>query len=186
MVYYYMFLTYRMKKIISANLLVLFIFITNAHFVFAQEAGTLIPETSLSQKQCYEKLKKVEQGPEANNTFDYTLADGSVVSNMDPAKWFAAQTRKIRDELLSCGIMTGNISFWMIPYFIVRIIEFIIGLSGLGAILMLIYGGYEFIMAGATDKQDSAKKTISHAIIGLIVVLVAWVLVNLVQFAVTF
>ena len=73
----------------------------------------------------------------------------------------------------------------MIPYYIVNFIEFLINIAGLIAILFLVIAGYQFVIAGATDKRDAAKGTVMHALMGLVVVLIAWVLVNVIQFALT-
>ncbi len=155
-----------MKRIISAIIISLLLFLNSANFVFAQEAGTLLPV----------KEKKVDCDVILKN-----LAESST----NPVDSFKEKNETERNNILACGIMTGKIKFWMIPYYIVYVIEFAIGLSGLIAILFLVIAGFQYIMSGASEAQDKAKNTIKNALIGIVVVLIAWVLVNLVQFALT-
>ena len=64
---------------------------------------------------------------------------------------------------------------------ILNIITFVLGLLGLIAVIMILYGGFIWLTAGGNeDKVGSAKKIISAAIIGLIVILLAWAIVNFV------
>lgn len=154
-----------MKRIISTCILALLLFLNTANLVFAQEAGTLLPEKSVSV-DCK------------------TLMDDLQVT-ADPVTAYKEKQTKDRNDVLACAIITGKIKFWMIPYFIVYFIEFAIGLSGLVAIFFLVMAGFQYIMSGASEAQDKAKGTIKNALIGLVIVLVAWVVVNLIQFALT-
>ncbi|MFA6588297.1 MAG: pilin [Patescibacteria group bacterium] len=64
---------------------------------------------------------------------------------------------------------------------ILNVITFVLGLLGLIAVIMILYGGFIWLTAGGNeDKVDSAKKIISSACIGLVVVLLAWAIVNFV------
>ena len=61
------------------------------------------------------------------------------------------------------------------------IINVIIGVIGFLAVAMIIYGGFQYTSsAGAADKVKSAKDTIMYGIIGLIVALLAFAIVNFV------
>ncbi len=53
-------------------------------------------------------------------------------------------------------------------------------LAGIATLVMLVWGGYQFLMAGG-DKEGAAKaqKTLTYAIAGLLLVLSAWVIMNL-------
>jgi len=131
---------------------------------------TLIP--TLSNKEanfCVDALKILDSQP-------------------DPAQYFKnpeTATPTYRNDILSCAIQTGRIHMWMIPYYIVYVIQFLIGISGLVAILFLVIGGFQYILGGVTEAKDKGKKTIQMAITGLVIVLVAWAVVNLVQFLIT-
>jgi hypothetical protein len=61
---------------------------------------------------------------------------------------------------------------------IINIIQWVLGLLGLIAVIMILYGGFMWMTAGGNeDKVSTAKKIISAAVIGLIVVLLAWAIV---------
>ncbi|MBR0403052.1 hypothetical protein IJI55_00665 [Candidatus Saccharibacteria bacterium] len=61
------------------------------------------------------------------------------------------------------------------------IINVVIGVVGFLAVVMVIYGGIQYTTsAGAADKVKSAKDTIMYGIIGLIVALLAFAIVNFV------
>lgn len=61
------------------------------------------------------------------------------------------------------------------------IINVIIGIVGFLAVVMIIYGGIQYTTsAGAADKVKSAKDTIMYGIIGLVVALLAFAIVNFV------
>jgi len=64
---------------------------------------------------------------------------------------------------------------------VLNIITFVLGLLGLIAVIMILYGGFTWLTAGGNeDKIGSAKKIISAAIVGLIVILLSWAIVNFV------
>lgn len=53
-------------------------------------------------------------------------------------------------------------------------------LAGVATLLMLVYGGFMFLMAGS-DKEGAAKaqKTITYGVGGLILVICSWLILNL-------
>jgi len=53
-------------------------------------------------------------------------------------------------------------------------------LAGIAALIMIVWGGYQFLMAGG-DKEGATKaqKTLTYAIGGLVLVLSAWIILNL-------
>lgn len=54
--------------------------------------------------------------------------------------------------------------------------------AGAVAVLFLIIGGFRYVVsAGNPDQVEGAKKTILYAIVGLIIIFVAFVVVQLVQ-----
>ncbi|MBI5037242.1 MAG: hypothetical protein HZC01_00830 [Candidatus Kerfeldbacteria bacterium] len=64
---------------------------------------------------------------------------------------------------------------------VVNIVQWVLGFLGLIAVIMILYGGFVWITAGGNeDKVGTAKKIISAAVVGLIVVLLAWAIVTFV------
>ena len=90
-----------------------------------------------------------------------------------------------REIALSCAIKTGRIRLWMLPYFIKYIATFFIGLSGVISLLFVIIGGFWYMTGGLTDDKEKGKKTIMYALIGMVITLLAWIIVNVVQVQVT-
>jgi len=85
------------------------------------------------------------------------------------------------EELFSCGIKTGDIHLWMLPYYITHIVEFLIGIVGIVSVGFVIIGGYFYAWGGLTEDKEKGKKTVMYALIGLAHATMAWVIVNIVQ-----
>src|SRR4030042_1397003 len=64
-----------------------------------------------------------------------------------------------------------------IPY-LQDIINFGFAVIGILALFMLIIGAYQYLMAAGSGKADAAKETISSALLGLVLGLCAWVILN--------
>jgi len=60
------------------------------------------------------------------------------------------------------------------------ILNLAFSLAGLIAVFYLIYGGYTYITSGGGEGAEQAKKTILNAIIGIIIIVAAFALVNFV------
>lgn len=61
---------------------------------------------------------------------------------------------------------------------VINILNLALGLMALVAVVMIIIGGFTWLTAGGNEeKVDKAKKIISAAVIGLIIVLLAWAVV---------
>ena len=74
------------------------------------------------------------------------------------------------------GATGGETSFRAI---ILNIVNFFLGFLGLIAVIMIIYGGITYVTsAGNEEKAGEAKKIIMYAIIGIIIVLISFALVN--------
>ncbi|MBN1494994.1 hypothetical protein JW911_04650 [Candidatus Peregrinibacteria bacterium] len=62
---------------------------------------------------------------------------------------------------------------------ILRIVDFFLLFLGLIAVIMIIYGGITYVTAGGKEEAvGKAKKIIMYAIIGIVIVLISFALVN--------
>lgn len=82
-------------------------------------------------------------------------------------------------DILACGIRTGAMKLWMIPYYIRFMLEFIISLAGLIAVAGTVYGGYLYMFGGISDDKDKGKKAMLYGVVGMIMTLVAWAVVSI-------
>ncbi len=84
---------------------------------------------------------------------------------------------------LGTMIRTGDISLRQIPCFIKFFSQTLIAIAGTLSVIFVMVGGYRYTLAGESQHEE-AKRTITYALIGLIVSLLAWILVDIViQFA---
>lgn len=62
---------------------------------------------------------------------------------------------------------------------VLTLINFFLTFLGLLAVAIIIYGGFLYVSsAGNTEKTDQAKKIITYAAIGIVVILISFALVN--------
>lgn len=128
----------------------------------AQDRTTVLPVTDLSQADCGKLMRDVNVKPDESK-----------------AKFEARDDAYIYD-VLGCGIKTGDIKLWMVPYYIRYILEFILQIGGLVAVGGIIYGGYLYLFAGISDDKERGKKAILYAVGGIVLMMVAWAFVNIV------
>lgn len=81
---------------------------------------------------------------------------------------------------LAGRIQTGTVEVTDVLYFIVMLIDLVSALAGAVCVLMLLYGGYQYMISGLNDDKESAKKTLRYAITGLVITFLAYLIVNLV------
>lgn len=63
-----------------------------------------------------------------------------------------------------------------------NVIEALLLFAGAVAVLFLIIGGFRYVVSTGNEQQvDAAKKTILYAVLGLIVIFIAFVLTRLIQ-----
>lgn len=62
---------------------------------------------------------------------------------------------------------------------VLQIVNFFLGFLGLIAVVMIIYGGFLYVSAaGKEDKIEQAKKIIMYSIIGILIILLSFAIVN--------
>lgn len=63
--------------------------------------------------------------------------------------------------------------------YIVNIVNFVLGFLGLVAMIIVIYGGFLYVTAAGQEEQTTkGKKSIMYAIIGIVIILISFALVN--------
>lgn len=63
-----------------------------------------------------------------------------------------------------------------------RVVGYALGLAGIVLFIMLLIGGFSFITSGGDPKAaEGAKKTITSAIIGLIVILISYLILVIIK-----
>lgn len=68
-----------------------------------------------------------------------------------------------------------------IPSLIAIVIRILLMIGGAIAVLFVIIGGYQYLTSGGNDEDaEKGKKTLTNAIIGIIIITLAWVIVNVV------
>lgn len=149
--------------------------------------GTLLPTTTASVKDCRGIMNEVAKNScwVKLKIFKTGGGDAAVTcpgSGADPLIDTATVTA---NDILACGIKTGDMHLWMIPYYIRFILQFVIGLSGLASVGGIVYGGYMYLFAGVSNDKDQGKKAIQYALIGMVMTLVAWAFVNIIMSLVT-
>lgn len=60
---------------------------------------------------------------------------------------------------------------------VINVIQWVLGILALVCVIMIIIGGVMLMTPTSEEKAEKAKKTITAAVIGLIVVLLAWAIV---------
>lgn len=69
-------------------------------------------------------------------------------------------------------------------YLIQTIISWLLTFAGVVALILIIYSGIKLITSGGDPKQvEGAKKILTYAIIGLLVVLLSFAIVSLIAYA---
>ena len=82
-----------------------------------------------------------------------------------------AQTLKLKGQTGSVGIVKT----------VVNIVNVVLGLLGLIAVIIILIGGFRWMTAqGAEEKVDKAKDTIKYGLIGLAIILLAYLIVRIV------
>lgn len=85
-----------------------------------------------------------------------------------------------------CDFKYGNIHFDCIPYYIQSLTYGVVSLTGSISLIMLMYNGFRWMLGPVTEgSTDAAKKGILYSIIGLIVSLMAYAIVDTIVSTVT-
>ena len=83
--------------------------------------------------------------------------------------------------LNGCNFITGEFGFDCIPLYLSYIIRLAFGFAGGFALFEIIKGGYEYGLSGVQAigiDKESAKKRITHAVVGLATVVLAYLIID--------
>lgn len=90
-----------------------------------------------------------------------------------------AQTNEIGNAVKN--VQPSDVQNTSLETYISTIINVLLGLIGVVAVIMLIYGGFRYVLSAGNEKATSAAKdTILFAIIGIVVAVLAFAIVNFV------
>lgn len=86
-------------------------------------------------------------------------------------------------QIGNCNFITGDFDFECIPLYLSYVIRIAFGFAGGFAMTEVIRGGYEYALSGMQGiglgpDKESAKKRITHAIMGLSVTVLAYVIID--------
>ena len=103
------------------------------------------------------------------------LALGIAATLAVPAASFAVTATSFSIESIGSQIGLGNAD---LKSTVLNIIRLVLGLMTLVAVVLIIYGGFVWLTAAGNEENvEKAKKIISAAVMGLIVILLAWAIV---------
>lgn len=102
------------------------------------------------------------------------LAIQTKIANRDPDT----------ESYLACAILSGNVRLWMMPYYVRYMADFVLAIIGPVVIIIIIYGGYVYIVGGLGGEGEGAakgKKIIFAGILGMVLIFAAWTIVNVIS-----
>lgn len=81
----------------------------------------------------------------------------------------------------SCDYVTGQVTWKCIPLIVAAFVKFLMSLIATFSLIWIMWGGYEIVLGptGAVSADDG-KKRIQHAIVGLVVSILGFALINLI------
>lgn len=159
-----------LKKLLVTGLLAFYAFIPQV-----PAATSVLPETSDEYFEC-----------DPSNESDWGFWKALFEGDSDYVKEIIdAAPKEDVEAILGCALKSGEVQFWMVPYYIVFIMEFVVQLAGLIVILMIMVGAYYYTAGGLTDDKEKGKTIITYAIGGFVLTLSSWILVNILLLALT-
>ncbi|MBP7898814.1 MAG: pilin [Candidatus Gracilibacteria bacterium] len=184
-----------MKKTTSALILGTFLLFSSSFLVVSAQsaqdsinsAKSLIPEEGSLSKDLgpgemldcikFMKLPTLKKNVVENTEFS---VDGISLASNGAKQSKSVNITNPRDAALTCGIKSGRIPLWLIPFYIVRVINFLLVFSGLVSTLFMVIGGYHMIIGSYSEEKEKGKNAFKYALFGLVITLLAYTMVNLV------
>src|SRR6185312_9961777 len=80
----------------------------------------------------------------------------------------------------SC-LVSGAATLQCVPIVFVNVVNALFMFVGIVCVFIIMYAGIQFILAGGNAKQlDGAKKTLTMALVGLLIILLSSVILNVI------
>lgn len=167
-----------LRKAVFAFELAFFLSMMGAPQVFAANPGIipLAPDSCISDRDLQEQNAELFEALREKDAFD---------AYVGPSGNEEVSRRQKIAEVLGCAVKLGRTRLYMLPFFITYLTQTLLAFSGIIAVAFVVYGGYQYTIGGLIEDKESGKKTILHALVGLIVSVSAWMIVNFVQIALT-
>lgn len=83
-----------------------------------------------------------------------------------------------KDSGLAESFKTGKFNLSQIPTYLTYIINLALYAAALIAVVFIIYGGFLYILSPLSENKEAGKNTIMHAILGLVLSILSWFIVN--------
>ncbi|MBD3330310.1 hypothetical protein GF354_02140 [Candidatus Peregrinibacteria bacterium] len=170
-----------LKKVLTNLTLVVLIFIGFSTISLAQSApkATAIPPTNLKVIDCRAIMRFIERN--VDETIDVVFNSRENLNSVNNFNSLYSELGEVTlNDVLACGIKNGDISLWMAPYYIRYFLEFLIGIAGIAAVLGIIIGGFRYLFAGVSEDKEAGKKALMYSIGGFVLIMLAYVIVNIV------
>jgi len=106
---------------------------------------------------------------------------GRFVANMKHLFSIAVAHAQGNTGIVKCGPQPGQTLCELKDLFelLIGIYNFLLGMAGIVALGFLIYGGIQMLLFSVDEeKLKSGKSTVTQALIGLVVILLAYIVVN--------
>jgi hypothetical protein len=75
---------------------------------------------------------------------------------------------------------TGNFTWVDLLDYALYLLCVMVNYAGYVAVLVVIIGGYQYIIGSLSDDKESGKKTIKNGLLGFTIVVMSWFIVDLV------
>lgn len=112
------------------------------------------------------------------NTIKKSISAVAFGSTMVATKAFA-QTGTINNAVNN--ITPPGTASTSLQTYIQTIINVLLGLIGVVAVIMLIYGGFRYVLSAGDEKATkAARETILFAVVGIVIAILAFAIVNFV------
>lgn len=83
----------------------------------------------------------------------------------------------------SCVVQEAATIQCIVPLF-TNLVQGVLALSGVALFVMLVVGGYNFLLSGGDPKKlEAARGTLTNAVIGLVVIVCAFLIIKTIEVA---